>query len=195
SQTLTLTQGVGGYSGVTDGSISNLYYSASDPNGTSFTTNDELYAYTIDYTTKALLKFDLSQIPAAATVLSASLALTIESWTSPQALIGNFLATPWNESGANFGWTDTGSGAAWSSPGIGSADTRGPSFQFAGIDASGDQQKTVALDVATVQGWLRDASTNDGLVLSNQDTGQVLRIYSSKATDPTQRPALSVTYD
>jgi hypothetical protein len=194
TQTVTLAEGVNGYGGVTDASISNLYYSASDPNGTSYTTGDELYAYTLDYTTKALIKFDLSQIPATASVVSASLALTIESWVNPQTLIGNFVSKPWNDGSSSFGWSDTGTGAAWSTPGIGSADLQGPTFQITGINSSGYQRKTIALDATTVQSWVQNAAANAGLVFSNPTSGQVLRIYSSRATNVAQRPALSLTY-
>ena len=194
-QTLTLTQGVNGYGGAADVSVSNLYYaSASNPTGTVYKNTDELYTYALDYTTEALIRFDLSQIPANASIVSASLALTFESWTSPQTLLGSFLATPWNDNGAGFGWTDTGTGSAWSSPGIGPGDVQGAGFQFSGIDASGYQRKSVALDTATVQGWVSNAASNQGVLLANQTSGQVLRIDSSEVGDPAQRPTLSVTY-
>jgi hypothetical protein len=193
--TVTFTQGVNGYSGVRDASISNLYYSSSsNPTGTVFKTNDMLYAYTLDYTTKALIHFDVSQIPANASVLSATLALTFESWVSSQRLLGSLLATPWNYDSAAFGWTNTGTGGAWSAQGIAAADVQGPSFQFSDIDASGYQRKTVALDAVSVQRWLTNAASNQGVVLENGASGQVLRIESSEATDITQRPTLTVTY-
>ncbi|HEY2407830.1 MAG TPA: DNRLRE domain-containing protein [Polyangiaceae bacterium] len=194
-QTVTLTQGVNGYGGVTDVSISNLYYSpSSNPTGTVYKTNDTLYTYTLDYTTKALVRFDVSQIPATASVTSASLALTIESWATPQLLVGSYLKTPWNYGAATFGWTSTGLGTTWSSPGIGSGDVQGPGFQFLDIDASGYQRKSVALDTASVQAWVNDAANNQGVLLSNLDTGKVLRLYSCEAANPAERPTLSVSY-
>ena len=195
AQTIMFTQGVNGYSGVTDATISNLYYSASsNPVGTVYKSNDMLYTYTLDYTTKALIKFDLAQVPTTATVTAASLTVTLESWVSPQTLLGNFLKTPWSDGALTFGWTNTGTGLSWASPGIGAGDLQGPSFQLAGIDASGYQRKSIALDAASVQNWVRNGATNQGLVLANQDTGKVLRLYSSEASNLAQRPTLSVTY-
>jgi len=192
--TITLTQGVNGYTGVTDASIANLNYSASsNPTGTVYKTNDVLYTYALDYTAKALIRFDLSQIPTSASVLSAKLDMTFESWVSPQELLGNFLKTPWSYSASSFGWSSTGS-SAWSTPGIGSGDVNGPAFSFVNIDASGYQRRSVTLDAASVQAWVRSASANQGVVLANRDSGKVLRIYSSEAADATKRPSLTLTY-
>jgi hypothetical protein len=186
---------VNGYAGVTDASIASLNYSASsNPAGTIYTNNDVLYTYTLDYTAKALIRFDLTQIPTSASVVSAKLDMTFESWVTPQALSGSFLTTPWSESGRGFGWTSGGAGSNWSVPGVGSADVHGPSFSFADIDASGYQRRSVTLDAASVQAWVRDASANQGLVLANGDAGKVLRIYSSEVSDSTKRPTLTVTY-
>jgi hypothetical protein len=195
ASTITLTQGVNGYAGASDTSIANLNYSAaSNPIGTVYTNNDVLYTYTLDYTVKGLIRFDLSQIPTTASILSAKLDMTFESWVSPQALSGNFLTTPWSDSAQGFGWTSGGVGSNWSVPGIGSADVHGPTFSFADIDASGYQRRSVSLDTASVQAWVRNAAANQGLVLANNDAGQVLRIYSSEYSDPTKRPTLTVTY-
>jgi hypothetical protein len=109
-------------------------------------------------------------------------------------LLGNFLKTPWSDGALTFGWTNTGTGLSWASPGIGAGDLQGPSFQLGGIDASGYQRRTIALDPASVQNWVRNGATNQGLVLANQDTGKVLRLYSSEASNVAQRPTLSVTY-
>jgi hypothetical protein len=195
SVSLTLTEGVNAYGGVTDASISNLYYSSSnDPTGAVYKTNDTLYTYTLDYTTKALIRFDLSSVPATARVLSAKLDVTLESWSGPQTLDGSFLSPRWDYGSASFGWTDTGAGSPWSVPGIGAGDVHGPGFQFSGIDSSGYQRKSVALDTGTVQGWVSDSATNQGVVLTNQDAGQMLRIYSSEAAIAAKRPTLSLTY-
>ena len=190
--TVSFAQGVNGYTGVRDASISNLYYPSS-PNGTTFKDNDALYAYTLDYTTKALIRFDVSSIPTTAKVVSANLSVTVESWAAAQALLGNFIATPWNYD-KGVGWVDTGSGTAWTAPGIASGDVTGPGFQISGIDASGYQGKSVALDPASVERWVRDATTNQGVVLANPNPGKVLRLFSSEASDPAKRPRLSVTY-
>jgi hypothetical protein len=186
---------VNGYSGVADASISDLYYSSSsNPTGTTFKTNDTLYVYALDYTTKALLKFDVSPIPPTAGVLTATLDVTIESWIGPQTVAGSFITTPWSYAGANFGWTNTGAGSVWSYPGLGLADVHGPVFEFSGITASGYQRKSVALDAASVQSWVRSRAANQGVILINREPNKVLRIFSSEAANPAQRPTLSVTY-
>jgi hypothetical protein len=120
--------------------------------------------------------------------------MTFESWVSPQTLIVNFLKTPWSYSATGFGWTSGGSGSAWSVPGISSGDLYGPTAFFSNLDASGYQRRSVALDAASVQAWVRSASANQGLVLTNQDSGKVLRIYSSEVADAAKRPTLTLTY-
>lgn len=194
SKTLTLTQGVNGYTGVTDASIASLGASAGNPVGTVYKTNDMLYTYALDYTAKALVRFDLSQVPATATIDSAKLDLTVESWVSAQVLVGNFLSTPWSYSSSSFGWASGGSGTAWKTPGIGSSDVKGPSFSFLNIDGSGYQRRSVTLDAASVQAWVKTPSANQGVVLANRDANKVLRIYSSEAADAAKRPSLTVTY-
>jgi hypothetical protein len=133
-------------------------------------------------------------IPASATVVSATLALTFQSWVGPQTLLGDFVGTPWDYASPTLGWTSAGNDTAWAIPGIGAGDVDGVRFRFSGIDASGYQRKTVALDAAGVQDWVRDPASNQGLRLQNKSTGKLLRIYSSEAATAAQRPTLSVTY-
>jgi hypothetical protein len=106
----------------------------------------------------------------------------------------NFLKTPWSYSATTFGWTSGGSGTAWTVPGIGLGDFYGPTVLFQNLDASGYQRRSVALDAASVQAWVRSASANQGLVLTNRDAGKVLRISSSEAADAAKRPTLTLTY-
>jgi hypothetical protein len=179
---------------VTDASISSLNYSTGNPLGTVYKTNDVLYTYTLDYTSKGLIRFDVSQIPTSATVVSAKLDLTFESWVGPQTLVGSYLTTPWSYGSASLGWSNGGAGAAWASLGIGAGDVHGPAFNFLGIDASGNQRKSVALDAASVQSWVRTPTANQGLVLANADTAKILRIFSSEAADSAKRPSLSIIY-
>jgi hypothetical protein len=153
-----------------------------------------LYTYTLDYASKGLIRFDVSQIPTSATVVSAKLDLTFESWVGPQSLVGNYLTTPWSYTSATFGWSNGGAGSAWTSLGIGAGDVLGPTFVFLGIDASGYQRKSVALDATSVQAWVGSAAANRGIVLANANAAKVLRIFSSEAADATRRPSLSVVY-
>ncbi|HXK16288.1 MAG TPA: DNRLRE domain-containing protein, partial [Polyangiaceae bacterium] len=148
----------------------------------------------LDYTTKGLVRFDVSTIPSSASVVSAKLDLTVESWNGPQTLLGNFLLTPWSSTASNLGWTSGGAGANWTVPGIGPGDLTGVPFQLGGINTSGYQHKSVALDAASVQAWVSDSTANHGVVLSNQGAGKVLRVFSSEASDLARRPTLSITY-
>ncbi|HEX6272920.1 MAG TPA: DNRLRE domain-containing protein [Polyangiaceae bacterium] len=195
ARTVTFTSGVDGYAGTVDASIASLDYSSSkNPEGTVYKVDGMLYTYTLAYAAKALLRFDVSSIPANAVIRSASLSVTAESWVNSQSLIGNFLATPWDLTGASFGWTSGGAGSAWSVPGIGSGDVAGPRFLLTGIDASGYQRKTAELDPASVERWVREPSTNHGVLLTNPNSNRVLRLFSSEAKNAAQRPTLSVTY-
>ncbi|WP_437976531.1 DNRLRE domain-containing protein [Sorangium sp. So ce295] len=194
AQTLTFTQGVNGYTGVQDLSISSLNYSSSNPVGTVYKTNDVLLADTRRYTMKALIRFDVSQIPTTATVTAAKLDVTFESWVGPQALNGNFMKTPWSYGSATLGFTSGGAGSNWTAPGIGSGDVQGPTFQFLNIDDSGYQRRSIALDPGSVQRWVRSSAANQGLVLANTATGKDLRICSSEVANVARRPTLSVTF-
>lgn len=195
AQTLTFTQGVNGYSGVQDASISSLgYASTGNPVGTLYKSNDMLYTYALDYTTKALIRFDVSAVPASAVVTAAKLDLTFESWLGPQTLNGYFLKTPWNYGSSALGWTNGGAGSAWTTPGIGLADTQGPAWQFVAIGSTGFQRRSVTLDVGSVQAWVRSGAANQGFLLANADAGKVLRICSSEVATVAQRPTLTVTY-
>jgi hypothetical protein len=195
ARTVTFTSGVDGYAGAVDASIASLDYSSSkNPEGTVYKVDGMLYTYTLAYAAKALLRFDVSSIPRDAVIASASVSVTAESWSNSQSLIGNFLATPWDVTGASFGWTSGGAGSAWSVPGIGAGDVAGPRFLLTGIDASGYQRKTAALDPASVERWVREPSTNHGVLLTNPNSNRVLRLFSSEAKNAAQRPTLSVTY-
>ncbi len=194
STTLTFTQGVNGYAGVQDLSLSSQGYSSKSPVGTVYKTNDALYTYTLDYDTKALLRFDVSQIPSTATVTAAKLDVTVESWVSGQSLTGSFMKTPWSYSASTLGWTSGGAGSNWTTPGIGAGDVQGQPFQLLGIDASGYQRKSVPLDVAIVQSWVRSAAANQGVLLSNPTANKVLRVQSSEAATVSRRPTLSITF-
>ncbi|WP_437715722.1 DNRLRE domain-containing protein [Sorangium sp. So ce448] len=194
AQTLTFTQGVNGYTGVQDVSISSMNYSSSNPVGTVYRTNDVLLADTRRHTTKALIRFDVSQIPTTATVTAATLAVTFESWVGPQTLNGNFMKTPWSYGSATLGFSSGGAGSDWTAPGIGSGDVEGPTFQFLNIDSSGYQRRSIALDPGSVQRWVRSSAANQGLVLANSATGKDLRICSSEVANVARRPTLSVTF-
>jgi hypothetical protein len=187
---------VSGYSGCQDVSLSSQGYALTgNLLGTLYKTNDMLYTYTLDYGTKGLVRFDVSSIPTNATVTSAKLDVTFESWVGPQSLTGRFLSTPWSYNASTLGWTSGGAGSNWSTPGIGSGDVTGPAFQFLSISASGYQRKSVPLDVASVQRWVSDATKNQGIVLTNDATGKVLRIFSSEASNSAQRPTLTISYN
>jgi len=180
---------------VQDASISSLGYSSSgNPVGTLYKTNDALYTYTLDYTTKGLIRFDVSALPVGATVTAATLDVTFESWVGPQTLNGNFLKTPWSYTSTALGWANGGAGSAWATPGIGVADTLGPTFQFLAVGGTGYQRKSVPLDIASVQAWVGNSAANQGLVLANADVNKVLRICSSEAANIAQRPTLAVTF-
>ena len=139
-------------------------------------------------------RFDVSSIPGSASVVSAKLDLTFESWTGPQTLLGNFLRTPWSLDAPNLGWTSGGAGFDWTVPGGGPGDMTGVPFELSGLDASGYQHKSVALDAEGVQAWVSDAGSNHGVLLENQGSGSVLRIFSNETAELGRRPTLSITY-
>lgn len=196
---ISLQDGSAGYGGEQDLSISSMRYGGSNTTGVTFRNSADLLAYTISgsggYTAKALLRFDLGSVPRNATVLSAQLELTVESWFNGMELNGGYLQNAWDARSGKLGWSNCSDTQPWVQTGIGPGDlVPGRSFQLTGLTSGGTQKRSVALDPAQVQAWLRDPSTNHGIVLSNPATDRVLRIHSSAHGTQDQRPRLTVTY-
>lgn len=158
---------------------------------------------------RALLRFDLSAVPAGAQVVSASLTVTLNQAVSPaQPFELHAVGESWGEGPSN---ADGGSGTialegdatwrkrffpdlAWTTPG-GVFDGTASSSMVA--DATGPYTfpSTPAL-VADVQAWLDAPAANFGwAMLGNESVpGTVKRFVSRNSANAAQRPKLTVEY-
>jgi RHS repeat-associated protein/uncharacterized repeat protein (TIGR01451 family) len=149
----------------------------------------------------SLLRFDLSGIPANATVQAAVLTLTVESREANTAnawldLDVFKVLRGWQELQAT--WNQATGGVAWSQGGAnGSGDREMARSATARVNA--DQGGTVSFDLTgLVQGWVSNPSGNQGLLLRptlpiNNFT-MTYRFASANHTDANWRPKLTVTY-
>ncbi len=159
---------------------------------------------------RALISFDLSSLPAHASVASTTLHLHLSKTTSgatTQSLYA--LTAPWGEGASNAG--DPGGGgtlaqpgdatwgfsfyntAAWSTPGGDYAATESASTT---VDAIGDYSWSSSQLGLDVQGWINAPATNFGWELKGDES----MIFTSKqyasreSLTPAFRPFLTVSY-
>jgi hypothetical protein len=143
----------------------------------------------------AMMRFDLSSIPAGATILSAN--LTVWTTTAGGLTMGSTdvyrLLEDWNEAKAD--WTNRDPGHNWTTAGAQSPGSRDASPIANFTPAANDTQYVVALPASVVQGWLASPGSNDGIVFVNRDTPNLSVILVSKeGADATKHPRLDVTY-
>lgn len=129
----------------------------------------------------SLLKWNLSTIPAAATVQSASLGLTVS----------NASAGAYNLYQYNNAWVE--STATWTNQNANS--NLGPLVGT--ITATTTGTKTITLNaagIAMVQGWIKGTVANHGLLIKSAGTTDGLDIRSSEYSTTASRPTLTIQY-
>jgi len=137
---------------------------------------------------RAVLRFDLSSVPAGALVLDASLRLYVESPQPDGTLELAALQQSWNEPEVT--WRNRTTSLLWSTQG---APVGAALVSFAAT-AAGAQ--TIVLPVATVQAWVDAPANNFGLrILSKSPTNKGALLSASEATLATRRPELVLTVD
>ncbi len=142
---------------------------------------------------RALLRFEVSAIPAGKTIVAAKLRVYVTSNDTGTSTIRSVLEA-WTEGTQNgtagvCNWTQRTAGQAWTTAGAGapgSASAQIASFQTTG--ALGPLE--IPLPPATVQGWVDAPATNFGLVIAGGEAS----FASREATTASQRPELVVTY-
>jgi hypothetical protein len=142
---------------------------------------------------RALLRWDVSAIPAGKTVTSASLTFNVTD-ASTQAYQVYQLKRTWAETGPT--WGVYGSGTSWQTAGAEGANDRGTT-SLAAVTGSATGSLTVPLNasgLAIVQGWVNGTTANQGLILLNAANTNGLDFSSSEAGTVSTRPRLSVTY-
>ena len=208
--TTTYQDGLNGYMGTRDATISTQYI---EWNEIGITEKDDvsLRAYTVDeegkapYEKRALLKFTDLNLPQGATVTDARLTLVVTDWESDHegtpvtVLKGYYLQTPWNIDAQDLGWTFRDDpDVSWSEPGAkGVGDiVSGEFFTLTAFDSSGNQTKTAKLDNTIVQSWVDNPSANQGILIVNESAegASTPTIESSEAITQSMRPKLEITY-
>src|SRR5919107_2782861 len=134
----------------------------------------------------AALRWDLSQIPAGATVTSATVTLNISN-PSPQTYGAYELKKAWSEGQVN--WNVAATGAPWASAGAKGATDRGS--QIASVTPTNVAPYTFTIPVSVVQGWLNAPSSNNGIVLADTTNYDGFVFDSREGASP---PKLTINY-
>ncbi|RLC91257.1 MAG: hypothetical protein DRI77_14030, partial [Chloroflexi bacterium] len=138
---------------------------------------------------RLLFRFDLTGLPADATVLSATLTLRVELWgeeSFPGAAVAYRVLTPWEPATATYD-------APWSTPGLASGVDYDPTpLDIAPVPDEG----YLTLDVTrAVVAWRERGEPNYGLVvmMSEDSHNQAHHwVYLSEQPDPADRPTLRI---
>lgn len=200
SGTVEFQEGLNGYAGMHDLSISTQ---GVNPNGTINRAKD-LAVWRIEttnrekYEIRSLMRFDGIAIPRNARVTSAKLTLSIDTWNSDWHLQGYYVKAPWNAApNSALGWLNRDQGKPWTVPGgrgDGTDVLAGKRFGIEGQTGKGTVSRTVELDAAIVQTWCTDPSANQGILFINPLADKTIRIFSSRASDASSRPKLTITW-
>ena len=193
--TLTFQNGANGYTGAQDYSINTQYLQFNGGNGTQTTGAPQQSCYvttgTDVYEMRYLLKFGGLDIPAGSTVVSASLTISPEWWSSGTTNItGYYLQNSWDGASSRLGWLHRDGTNDWATGGasLAGVDTvAGKSFQLPALRPVGTEAVTIPLDVAQVQSWIDAPATNQGVMLVNNNPGDIVRITSTVGTRPIGR--------
>lgn len=194
-----LRQGVDGYQGVTDLSVSNQYVQYNG--GRGVVANDaQSGAYRIGgaggYEVRSFLRFGGLESYRGRRLVKAELVLHFAWGAGGYALAGSVLAVPWNAASGAFGWSHRADGLPWALPGSGGSDwVAGKGFAVTGFAPDTADLRRVAIETAVVQGWIDQPASNHGLVLLPTVADKVSWLRSSEDPNPAWRPMLELTFE
>ncbi|QRN94997.1 DNRLRE domain-containing protein [Archangium violaceum] len=194
--TVSLQRGVSpssSYAGVSDTWLQDALPST-NAGGDTLLRMDRDYPTGTGKIANALLRFDVSSIPATALVQSARLTFNVRNATSGEGFFVYAANRAWNESQAT--WTNATSSTTWATGGASGASDRGTT-SFATLLPSAVGKYSVDLNAAgvtAIQGWVRNAGSNNGFVLDALTNMDGLELDSSESTTAANRPQLTVTY-
>jgi hypothetical protein len=134
----------------------------------------------------AALRWELSQMPAGATVTSATVTLNISN-PSPQTYGAYELKRAWSEGQVN--WNVAATGMPWATAGAKGATDRGS--QIASVTPTNIAPYTFTIPASVVQGWLNAPSTNNGIVLAHATNFDGFAFDTREGASP---PKLTINY-
>jgi hypothetical protein len=138
----------------------------------------------------AMLKWNLSAIPAGSKISSASVTLNVTD-SSTQTYQAYELKRPWVESAAT--WLIYAAGKSWQIAGAkGSLDTG--TIVAGTVSPSATGKQTFTLSPALVQSWVDNPPTNNGIIIASATNTDSFGFSSRESTTSGLRPQLSVTY-
>jgi hypothetical protein len=197
--TFKFQNGANGYSGAQDFSINTQYSQYNGGNGVQWLGDPELGCYTTTgtgaYSVRYLLKFGGLTIPAGSRVVSAALTMSLDSWNQGSGNItGLYLNNTWNAASKRLGWLHRDDTNDWAGAGASAAgfDTIAQkSFRVPPLSPIGPQTVTIPLDASVVQSWVDSVTANQGIMLINNNTGEIVRPVSTVGAQ-NMRPLLSI---
>lgn len=215
--TVSFQQGVNGYTGCQSVDISDLNLVPGN-NGTSFGDGNNDWCVGklhgrpgFGYDISPLLRFDNLNIPVNAVVTNAALTLTHVMWENPSSrIIGRYLNVPWygniNDTiggmgNAPVGWERRLPATPWSAPGgTGEGtDLIANKLFYSPPDGSimpsnGEVTYNIPLDLAVVQNWVSNPSSNNGFKLQVDAINVHIYYRQPQRPDILKRPKLTITY-
>jgi hypothetical protein len=136
-----------------------------------------------------LVRFDLSAIPATATVMTAAITLYCDQDPGEAVSVYQMLES-WDEATATSNQHST--GVAWLGAGA-TPPSRGTTAIGTVTPATANQTYTFAITTATVQTWITTPATNFGVAIATtNDNGP--RFGTREKGTASQRPSLRVVY-
>ncbi|MDX2130873.1 MAG: DNRLRE domain-containing protein [Planctomycetota bacterium] len=166
-----------------------------------------------DFTRRALVRFDLSSIPAGSTINSVSFAMNLtRAQSGSYAVALHRLTAGWNEGPSHVGndngqgsfaqtgdvtWTHRtfGAGPLWTTPG-GDFVEQASASRTIGTALTAYTWTSTPLLVADVQAWLDAPATNFGWIIRGSETQfmSARRFASGEFSSPAQRPRITIDY-
>jgi len=197
---VTYQQGTSGYSGCTDAKISHAYLTK-NAGGSEFLVTGRWDSNDME---RSVIRFDVSGIPAGATINSASLQLRCHGiWYNASTVSAYRVLKDWGEGDNDYTDADAGE-CCWSYAKYSTAAWSGCAND--GTDAETAAQSSVSVNAqdtwyswgvaSAVAAWVGGAA-NYGLMLRNPESGDQTKAgYRSRnyAADTTLRPKLTVDY-
>jgi hypothetical protein len=141
----------------------------------------------------AMVEWDITDIPAGATILDATMNLTVSN-TSNATYPCHEILRNWSESQSD--WIEATGSIDWQTAGARGALDRGTDVlcQVAAPSSTTLTVQFTAAGIAAVQGWVANPSSNHGLLLSNNSVSDGAYFRSTEYSSTSQRPRLNVTY-